>query len=784
MKESFLKLTSGIIFNLIAATAIILPLFFVPATTEFFEYNKFAALLFLSIVGFVVWSIKMILEKRTVITRTPLDVPLIVLLGIYFISSYSSLDQFISFYGAHGRVWPSFAPLAVIAAIYFLTVSNLKNRKQVNLTMWIFVFAGTVASLIALSSYFGGFLPYDFTQIRSFNTVGVINKLAILQGLIIPIAISWAIYEKDKTSRAIATGCTLVMAASFILINFMPAYIGVVVSIAFLSIGTLRVKLTKTQQGHAAILAVVILLFLVIRFVPQVAQGTLYQWIIKKDQGVTEQQQIDTPKEKNLPFAAGWDIAAQAIGKRPVFGTGPGTFQFVYTQLKPRNLNEGDNWAVRYDKSSSEFMEIVATVGILGVLAYLLVLVATIRFIWTLIFKSQNTIVYLPLAASILGYIVASAFTVGSFATTATFFILISLLSVLAKTMNEDNVFDVTFEVSSLKNRFAWLPFGMPGEDQLIKTEAGSKGAKSQILPIIFTILVVVTSIFVLNYQIKAYRADYFYRQSLLASRSNNDGNKVVEYLQKAIATNPQIDTYHRVFSQTVLNAAINLSQQKNLSEEQKQLLGQLAQVAIDQGKAASGYQILPLRLPGISSANVSNWETLSAAYQALIGAVQGADVHATNTLAQAIALDPQNAILHNRLGSLYERLGNLDLAQRKYEDAVIVKGDFGPAHYSLANILIAKKGEVPRIVNELALAKRFLPKEDPATDDIAKKLDQYNKELTDLQEKAAQQQKEAQAEQKTNASPTPSPSISPTPKAEIPEPVLPSTSPAASPGL
>lgn len=782
MKDSFLKLSNGILFYLVAACAIVLPLFFIPSTTEFFEYNKLVALMFLAISGFIVWSVKMILEKRTVITRTPLDIPLIVLLGIYFISSYSSLDQFISFFGTHGRIWPSFAPLAIIAAIYFLAVSNLKNRKQVNLILWLLVFAGTIASLVALSSYFGGFLPYDFAQIRSFNTVGVINKLAVLQGLIIPITISWAIYEKNKASRAIATGCTLILAASFILINFMPAYIGLIVSIIFLSVGTLRVKLTKTQQGHAAILAVVILLFLVIRFVPQVAQGTLYQWIIKKDQGVTEQQQIDTPKEKSLTFSAGWDIAAQAIGKRPIFGTGPGTFQFVYTQLKPRYINDSQDWAVRFDKSSSEIMEIVATVGILGVFAYLLLLVAAIRFVWTLIFKSQNTIVYLPLAASVLGYIVASAFTVGSFATTATFFILISLLSVMAKTMNEDNVFDVTFEVSTLKNRFAWLPFGMPGEDQLIKTEAGSKGAKSQVLPIIFGVVVIAVSIFILNYQVNAYRADYFYHQSLLASRENGNGNKVVEYLQKAIATNPQIDTYHRTLSQTVLNAAINLSQQKNLSEEQKQLLGQLAQVAIDQGKAASGYQILPLRLPGISSANVSNWETLSAAYQALIGAVQGADVHATNTLAQAIALDPQNAILHNRLGALYEKLGNLDLAQRKYEDAVIVKGDFGPAHYSLANILITKKGEVPRIVNELALAKKFLPKEDPALGDIEKKLDQYNKELSDLQEKAIQQQKDAQTSPKPTASP--SPSTSPSPKAEILTPELPASNPTSSPSL
>lgn len=766
MKDSFLKLSNNIIFVLILASAIVIPLFFLPTTAEFFEYNKFVALLLIAIAGFVVWSARMILEKRTVFTRTPLDVPLILLLGVYFIAAYSSIDQFVSFFGAHGRIWPAFLPLAVLTALYFLVASNLKNRKQVTLVLWGLAFATTVASLITLSSYFGAYLPFEFAQIRSFNTLGLINKLAVLQALVIPITISWAIYEKDQVSRIVATFCTLAIAASFVLVNFLPAYIGLVVAIVFLSLGTLKVKLTKTQQGHAAILGAVILLFLVIRFVPQVAKGTLYLWIIKKEAGVTEEQQINTPKERTLPFNASWDIAAQAIGKRPIFGTGPGTYQFVYSQLKPRYINGTKDWAVRFDKSSSEFTEILATLGIIGVLAYLLVLISVLRFVTRLVFKSQHTIVYLPVAATVLGYIVGSFFLTNSFATSAVFLLLAGLLATLAKSMNEENVFDVTVELATLKNRFNWLPFGMPGEDPLLKTEAGDKGTKSQILPIIFALVVLVVSAFALQYQVNAYRADYFYRQSLLAARSN-DGNRVVGFLQKALATNAQVDTYHRSFSQTVLNAAINLSQQKNLSDEQKQLLGQLAQVAIDQGKAASGYQILPLRLPGISSANVANWEVLSAAYQALIGAVQGADVHATNTLAQAIALDPQNPVLHTRLGSLYQRLGDSDLAQRKYEDAIIVKNDYGPAHYSLANLLIEKNGDINKIFNELTLAKRLLPKDDPAIADIDKKLDETNQKLTQLQKDQA-----ASAQASPNASPSPSTSPSPSPKVSpSPEP-------------
>lgn len=721
----------------------------------------------ITIVTLLAWAAKMIFEKRAVFTRTPLDIPLIILLSASLIATLTSIDQYISFFGGNGKIWPSFITLATLIALYFAVVSNLKTKKQVHIILWTLSGATTVASIVALSSYFGAFLPFDFAQIRSFNPLGIINRLAHLQAFVIPITAAWAIFERDKMAQVVATVTTLILTFSFILTNSLPTYFVLIAALIFLSIGFFKIRLTKAQQGSVAVLAVFTILFLVIRFVPQVATGTLYSWIIAKDKGLTQQQQIDTPKEQTVTRRAAWDIAAQSIGKRPFFGTGPGTYQFVYTQLKPRYLNGSDIWATRFEKSSSEFIEIIATTGVFGTLAYLLLLVALTRYIFALIFKSspresagQNAIIYLPVASALVGFIVSNFFVSSSFATLATFVIGAAMLSILAKSSGESHIYDVTIELSALKNRFGWFPLG--GES-LIKTEEGASGTKSQVLPWLFAIIVAVLSFIALFYQFKAYQADYFYRQSLIASQAN-DGNKTVEMLQKAIIANPSIDTYHRALSQTALNAALNLSRQKDLDDNQRQLLNQLAQVAIDQGKAASGYQILPLRLPGISAANVANWEALSAVYQALIGAVNGADVHATNTLAQAVALDPENPILHNSLGQLYQRLGNLDLAQRKFEDAIVVKGDFGPAHYNLANILIEREGEVARIVNELTIAKRTLLQEDPALSDIEDKLETYNKRLREIQESANKDQQSKEEAQDGQTSPSPSPTPSPSP--------------------
>lgn len=767
MKENLVKLSENLIFLIICLAALSIPLFFLPTTTEFFEYNKFAGLLTLTIAGYLLWALKMVLSGRAVFTRTPIDLPIIIFLIIYFVASLTSLDQYISIFGYHTKIWPSFLPYGTIAAFFYLAVTNIKSKGQIATLLWLLILGTTVASLIAIFSYFGAYLPFEFAKNRSFNPTGSAQSLAILQALIIPLTALWSIYGKDNNLKVAAIATTCVLLTSFILLNVPFAYIGLLAGLAILTILPLRQKLTKVEQGNAALLVIVALLILVVRFVPQVSEGTLYAWIVAKNKEASVAQTLDTPKDRTLSFKAAWDISASAIGKRPVLGTGPATYQFVYSQLKPRQINSTEDWAVRFDKSASFFTELVATIGIAGILAFLILIIAISRFLLFLILKSSNTVSYLAIAAASASLLVNIFFVTITLANFAALFLLLALGAALAKFNSEEPIYDVTVELAALKNRFAWLPLGSTAG--IVRTETGTRGPKSQVLPIIFALFTVVISAYILFNLVNAYRAEYSFRQSLLAARSN-DGNRTVDLLQKALLANPRVDTYHRILSQTALNAALNISRQRDLTDAQRQLLANLAQVAIDQGKVASGYQILPLEVPGISSANVANWEGLSSAYQALIGSVNGSDVHAINTLAQAVALDPENPSLHFRLGNLYERLNNLDLAQRKYEDAIVVKGDFGPSHYSLANLLIQRNGEVTRIVNELTFAKRFLPGDDPAKGDIDKKLDEYNKKLRELQESQNQQ-----SSQNAQASPSPDASVSPSPASS------PSTSPSPS---
>ncbi len=754
MKENYIRLSHEAIFYLIAATVGLLPLFFISATANFFEPNKFILLATATTAGFVIWGARMVLEKKFTFTRSPLDLPILLFAAIAFIATLSSLDQFVSLVGAYGRPWPSFFAVAVVCAFYFLVTSNLKTKKQIEQIVLVLIGSTTLASLIALFSYFGRYFPFDFAKFHSFNTIGSPIGLALLQAIVIPLAVYWVISTKDRVLFIVGTAAALVMIFSLILINFPPAFLGPVAAVIFSASTMLKTKFTQSAKNGLIVIAVAAFLFLALRYVPQIAQGILGNMISAKTQNVTPDQQIDTPKEVVLPQGVGWDIATSTIGKRPLFGTGPGTFAFTFTQLKPRYLNSTNLWPVSFDKSSSDFTEIIATEGIVGTIVYLILIAIALRFIWALVYKGSRPGPYLAVSSAIIAGVVISFFGTSQLTNALVFFFALASLNVLAKAHEEKHISELTVEVATLRNHFNWFPLG--GNLGVLKTTNDKNAAKSQILPAIFLAAVIIVSIFTLRYQISAFQGEYYYRQALLAS-AKNDGNKTLDFLQKAIIANPGVDAYHRALAQTALAIALNLNQKKDLSDSDKQVLTQLVSVAVDQAKVASGYQILPLHVPGISAANVNNWAALADVYTNLIGSVSQTDVHAVNALSQAVNLDPENVILHDRLGLLYARVNNLDLAQRKFEDATIVKSDYGPAHYHLAKVLITKKGDIQRIATELSLAKQLLPKDDPAMADIDANLKDYNNQIQEAQKQQA-------AQQTASPSPVAIPSPSPTP--------------------
>ena len=88
---------------LIKAIIFLLPLFFLPWTSEYFEFNKQFLLWLAMPAALFLWLIKQAGQKQLKIKTNPLNFPVLIFLALTFISSIFSLDRFSSFFGYFGR---------------------------------------------------------------------------------------------------------------------------------------------------------------------------------------------------------------------------------------------------------------------------------------------------------------------------------------------------------------------------------------------------------------------------------------------------------------------------------------------------------------------------------------------------------------------------------------------------------------------------------------------------------------------------------------------------------
>src|SRR5262245_1355220 len=85
------------------ALLLLVPLVFAGNTSELFEFNKMWLTFGLTIIIMLCWLTKMVLQRKIIVQRTPLDIPLLLFFLSQIISTIFSLDQHISWWGYYSR---------------------------------------------------------------------------------------------------------------------------------------------------------------------------------------------------------------------------------------------------------------------------------------------------------------------------------------------------------------------------------------------------------------------------------------------------------------------------------------------------------------------------------------------------------------------------------------------------------------------------------------------------------------------------------------------------------
>jgi len=438
-----------------------------------------------------------------------------------------------------------------------------------------------------------------------------------------------------------------------------------------------------------------------------------------------------------LPKLAGWSIAIDTLKSKVLFGAGPGNFLTQFTRFKPISINQTDLWAVNFATSANEYLHLLTTLGIGGLVSFGLVIAGFFKLT-----KhepgTRTTALQLGLKMSVLTTLILGLFV------PFTTLVWITLVGYLSLSVGLSKVKSSTSKVKDVILTISAITMVDPGQDtdatHATKTFPG-------ILPWVLAVPTII-GIGLVGFNVgKTYASEITFRNSLVAANQNLGGETYNQQI-KALNTQGGIDRYRVAYSNTNFALANSLSQQGELTDQDRQTVTQLVQQAVREARVAT--QINPLK--------ASNWENLANLYRQLVNFAEGSDEFAVASYLQAIQLDPANPRLRLDLGGLLFSLERFEEAEDRFLESAQLKPDYANAYYNLAQ---AYKSQQKYLQAYQALQQVGALVE-PGTEDATK----LQEEITELQAMLPQQPVEGQDGEAEQQEPTQLTRPSPLPEA------------------
>lgn len=666
MRERLNKyLDIGITYTLLAVAGIT-PLIFFNQTTEFFEMPKLIFLIFTTVVLTGLWIFSWILKGRITITRTPLDLALLLFIVVVIASAFFSPTRLVSIYGNFPRIHGSAVSWVLYLLLYFVIVSHLRSVKNLKHLMYVMLGSGVILSVFSILSFFKIYLPFDLMKAVNFTPTGSSFSTAAFLLMLLPLPILSLINKNKFMPLPIAIILTILFSIVVILIGSVPLVI------LLAAIFVVAVLVSKPHQVKKNILYFLIP-------VATVSLVTLLVYVpLTGPLGYVHNLQNDFPKEVQLPVALSWKVTASSLRDAPFLGTGPSSYAFNFTAYKPLEFNTYPFWGFSFDTAYNEIFQSLSTMGVLGLVVLLLVAAIVLKSV------KGNLSVKRTEGGEDDMFVILPALAMASIVAVVLLFLHASTLVSIVTTIFVFAAFMMAQK--SIREKVTELSFGL---------RASTGEGKLDLFPVIIFILFIIAAGFFMFRVVKAVQADYYHRQALNSSFEN--GTATYEYLQKAENLNPYVALYRVDMAQTNFALANAIATQKGPTEENpegtltdkdKEMIQTLLSQAVNEGRAAVA----------LNPRSAQNWEVLATIYKNITGVAQNALEFSLAAYGQAIQRDPLNPALRANVGGIYFAAGNYPLAARFFSDSANLKPDYANAYFNLA-ITMREQGDIANAV-------------------------------------------------------------------------------------
>jgi tetratricopeptide (TPR) repeat protein len=655
---------SNIVQYIILGLVFLLPVWVLPFSGAPLGFSK-SLLIYVAVIGAaIIYLIHILQEGSFSFPKSIIFFAVLAILAVSLVSALFSGNITLSVFGTGSEV-DTFVFILVLSVGLFLIASLFQSEQKI--FMFFFLLFGSALSTFVFQFFQSivgwTLLPWDLFARKADNLVGSWNELSIFFGLVALLSIIF--FEFFNASRRLRIFLISVMATSLLAMMFVNFTTAWIVFGLFMLIFLVYLYSSSKQSRNFARLPLFIVLLVVFFVLARVLIGDLVSSAgldtveVRPSWGATMQVSLDSIKEgvKNM-----------------VFGSGLNTFVYDWLKHKPLEINRTIFWNVRFNSGIGLIPSFLATVGILGVLAWLAFLGTILYYAFRAINYAENNTTKCFLMASLLGSVYLWVFSVvyvpNNFIFALSFLMTGLFLAMLVKIGKLQ-----TKKISFINN-----------------TSLGFISA----LVIVLLMILGVASFYLL---FQKYWAAYSYTRGVVAFSTEGNLEKAQTDFLRAVRFDKQ-DRYHRSLAELGLLRMSEILNQQGNPEELRSIFQNTLAFTIQHAQNAKDInQLDPL-----------NWTLLGRIYESVIPLqIGGAQELAISSYDEAFRRggpDPRPLLSAARVKM---QIGDTNSARAYLISALEKKGDYTPALFLLAQIE-ARDGNLDVAILQTEQARLFAP--------------------------------------------------------------------------
>ncbi|MDA1079541.1 MAG: O-antigen ligase family protein [bacterium] len=458
-------------------------------TKELFEFDKMLVVYALTTVITGAWLSRMVIQRRFIWQPSMLDIPLLLFLISQLLSTIFSIHPRTSLLGYYSRYHGGLLSTISYLLLYWSFVTHVR-KQDIPTYFLLSLVGGLLVSIYAIPEHFGHsasclLVPsartFDVScwkqdvQSRVFATFGQPNWLAAYAITLIPIGGFLAAFSKLRTTRVFATIVTVALFVTLLFTQSRSGLLGLGVaagvglSLVLLrlahstqSIKKLDTKLAKRILLVALPLGVALLIF------GSVYTPSLRQLLERNSSTVIESESEVVANRLDLGGSSSAEIrrivwkGALAVWQRyPVLGSGVETFAYSYYLDRPIEHNLVSEWNFLYNKAHNEFLNLLATTGIVGLVSYLSILLVVgflgVQTVANAKATTADTAKQILLLCGIIGLSVSNFFGFSTVTVSVLLFFYLACLAILQRTSNNETIGATSPPSLQKISSFGWL---------------------------------------------------------------------------------------------------------------------------------------------------------------------------------------------------------------------------------------------------------------------------------------------------------------------------------------